>query len=89
MGEGTTRVVEANGAGARVSALGEEISEVRGRLDDLVTELDRRRHALSSWTRPAARHAGPAVLVLVGATVGLWILAPLLTRYWPRRSPRG
>ena len=56
MGEGTTRVVEADGGGARVSALGEEISGVRERLDDLVAELDRRRHALRSWTpRPADR----------------------------------
>ena len=86
MGEGTTRVVEANGSGARVSALGEEISGVRDQLDDLVAELDRRRHALKDWTRPAARQA-VALLVIAAAA---WIVAPRLTaRYWPRRSRRG
>jgi hypothetical protein len=78
--------VEADGSGTRVSALGEEISGVRDQLDDLVAELDRRRHALRDWTRPAARQAG--VLVLIAAVA--WIFAPRLTaRYWPRRSRRG
>lgn len=86
MGEGTTRVVEANGSGARVSALGEEISEVRDELDDLVTELDRRRHALQDWTRPAARQAVALAVIAAAA----WIFVPGLTaRYWPRRFRRG
>jgi hypothetical protein len=42
MGEGTTRVVETNGAGTRVRELGAEITHVRNRLDALVVELDRR-----------------------------------------------
>lgn len=86
MGEGTTRVVETDGGGARVSALGEEISGVRERLDDLVAELDRRRHALRSWTWPPVRHA--VVLMVIAAAT--WTFAPRLTaRYWPRRSRRG
>ena len=89
MGEGTTRVVEADGSGTRVSALGEEISGVRERLDDLVAELDRRRHALRGWTRPPARQAGGFALALVVAGAA-WFFAPRLTaRYWPRRSRRG
>jgi hypothetical protein len=86
MGEGTTRVVEADGGGARVSALGEEISGVRERLDDLVAELDRRRHALRNWTRPPVRQAVALAVIAAAA----WTLAPRLTaRYWPRRSRRG
>ncbi|HET6368428.1 MAG TPA: hypothetical protein VFG27_14430 [Pseudomonadales bacterium] len=89
MGEGTTRVVEANGSGDRVSALGEEISGVRERLDDLVAELDRRRHALAGWTRLPARQTGGFALALLLAGAA-WILAPRLTaRYWPRKSRRG
>lgn len=85
MGEGTTRVVEADGSGDRVSALGAEISGVRERLDDLVAELDRRRHALQGWARP--RQAAGFALVLVVAAA--WILAPRLTaRYWPHRFRR-
>jgi hypothetical protein len=86
MGEGTTRIVEADGSGDRVSALGAEISGVRERLDDLVAELDRRRHALQGWARP--RQAGGFALVIVVAAAA-WILAPRLTaRYWPRRFRR-
>ena len=86
MGEGTTRVVEADGSGDRVSALGAEISGVRERLDDLVAELDRRRHALQGWARP--RQAGGFALVLVAAAAA-WFLAPRFTaRYWPRRFRR-
>lgn len=87
MGEGTTRVVEANGAGPRVTALGEEISQIRERLDHLVTELDRRRHA-RWWTRPSGRQAAGLALVLAVMTA-TWVFAPRVTRYWPRRSPQG
>jgi len=86
MGEGTTRVVEADGGGASVTALGEEISGLRERLDDLVAELDRRRHALRNWTRPPVRQAVALVVIAAAA----WTVAPRLTaRYWPRRSRRG
>jgi hypothetical protein len=86
MGEGTTRVVETNASGPRVSTLGEEISGVRDELDDLVTELDRRRHTLQGWTRPLARQAVALGVIATAA----WIFAPRLTaRYWPRRSRRG
>jgi hypothetical protein len=86
MGEGTTRVVEADGGGARVSALGEEISGVRERLDDLVAELDRRRHAMRNWTRLPVRQAVALVVIAAAA----WTFAPRLSaKYWPRRSRRG
>src|SRR5215510_93075 len=43
MGQGTSRVVEGNGTTGRVRELGDEITDVRRRLDELVMELDRRR----------------------------------------------
>jgi hypothetical protein len=82
--------VEATESGTRVTALGEEISGVRDQLDGLVAELDRRRHALSDWTRrrPARKAGGVALALAVMAAA--WMLAPRLTaRYWPRRSRRG
>jgi hypothetical protein len=66
MGEGTTRVVETNGAGARVRELGEEITHVRNGLDALVVELDRRRHLVTNLKRQLRRHAGT---IAVGAVV--------------------
>ena len=55
--EGTTRAVDVTGSGGRVRALGDEIDEVRERLDALVGELDRRRHAVLDWRRQLRRHA--------------------------------
>jgi hypothetical protein len=90
MGEGTTRVVEATGAGARVSELGAEISGVRDQLDTLVTELDRRRHAVMSWPRRGGvRRAGGAGLAIAALAAALLFAPRLITRYWPRRSLRG
>ena len=55
---GTTRAVETDGMGGeRVRALGREITEVRERLDALVDELDRRRHAALDWRGQLRRHA--------------------------------
>lgn len=55
---GTTRAVATEGPGGdRVGALGREITEVRERLDVLVGELDRRRHAALDWRRQLRRHA--------------------------------
>jgi hypothetical protein len=70
MGEGTTRVVETNGAGTRVRELGEEITHVRNRLDAIVVELDRRRHRVTDLKRHVRRHARSiAVGVLVVAAL--------------------
>jgi len=65
MGQGTTRVVEGNGASRRVRELGDEITDVRRRLDVLVTELDRRRHNATDWRRQLRLH---------GRTIALGVL---------------
>lgn len=62
MGQGTTRVVEDNGTTGRVRVLGDEITDVRRRLDALVMELDRRRHNVTDWRRHARRHGGTVAL---------------------------
>jgi hypothetical protein len=62
MGQGTTRVVDDNGTTGRVRALGDEITDVRRRLDALVMELDRRRHNVTDWKRHARRHGGTVAL---------------------------
>jgi hypothetical protein len=66
MGQGTNRIVQANGANGKVRELGEEITRVRNRLDALVIELDRRRHHLTNVRHQMRRHAGT---VAVGALV--------------------
>ena len=76
MGEGTTRVVEDNGANGRVRELGDEITGVRRRLDTLVGELDRRRHNVTDWKRHLRRHAGT---IAVGAlVVAVAVAAPVV-----------
>ena len=84
MGQGTTRVIEDNGASGRVRALGDEITDVRRRLDVIVMELDRRRHNVTDWKRHLRRHAGT---VAVGAlVVAVGVAAPVLfTRSRSRR----
>ena len=84
MGQGTTRVIEDNGASGRVRELGDEITDVRRRLDALVMELDRRRHNMTDWKRHLRRHAGT---VAVGAlVVAVGVAAPVLfTRSRSRR----
>src|SRR5262249_46723291 len=73
MGQGTTRVVEGNGSSLRVRELGDEITDVRRRLDALVMELDRRRHNATDWRRQLRLHgraiaAGVLVVVVAVAT---------------------
>jgi hypothetical protein len=65
MGKVTTRVVEDNGASRRVRELGDEITDVRRRLEVLVIELDRRRHNATDWRRQ---------LRLRGRTIALGVL---------------
>jgi hypothetical protein len=87
MGEGTTRVVETNGAGTRVRELGEEITHVRDRLDALVVELDRRRHQVTDLKRHLRRHAGSlaAGVLVVAALAGAATVVLARTR----RARRG
>ena len=66
MGQGTTRVVEDHGASGRVRELGDEIVDVRRRLDALVMEIDRRRHNVTDWRRHLRQHAST---IAVGALV--------------------
>ena len=87
MGQGTTRVIEDNGASGRVRALGDEITDVRRRLDVIVMELDRRRHNVTDWKRHLRRHAGT---VAVGAlVVAVAVAAPVLLTRTRSRSRTG
>jgi hypothetical protein len=75
MGQGTTRVAESNGSSKRVRELGDEIADVRRRLDTLVMELDRRRHNVTDWRSQLRHHAGSiAAAVLV---VAVAVTAPV------------
>ena len=85
MGEGTTRLstvprgtvraVDTGEANGRLRALADDITTVRERLDALVDELDRRRHAAMDWRGQARRHArGLAVGALaVAAAAGIFV----------------
>jgi len=76
MGQGTTRVVDDYGADGRVRVLGDEITDVRRRLDALVMELDRRRHNMTDWRRQMRRHGRS---VAVGAlVVAIAVTAPVM-----------
>ena len=86
MGQGTTRVVDDNGADGRVRVLGDEITDVRRRLDALVMELDRRRHNMTDWRRQIRQHGRSfAVGALV---VAIAVTAPVMLARarWRRRS---
>jgi hypothetical protein len=76
-----------------VQKLGDEIEEVRGRLDALADELDRRRHAALDWRLQLRRHAlgltMTALAVVVIAAGVAWrgrVLSAIPRR---RRSRRG
>jgi hypothetical protein len=76
MGQGTTRVVDDQGADGRVRVLGDEITDVRRRLDALVMELDRRRHNMTDWRRQIRQHGRS---VAVGAlVVAIAVTAPVM-----------
>jgi hypothetical protein len=77
MGQGTTRVVEGNGAGDRVRELGDEITDLRRRLDALVVELDRRRHRVTSVPR-RLRQPGAGLVAGVLAVAVLAVVAPMM-----------
>lgn len=84
MGQGTTRVIDDNGTSGRVRELGDEITDVRRRLDALVMELDRRRHNMTDWRRQLRLHART---IAVGAlVVAVAVTAPVaLARLRSRR----
>lgn len=89
----TTRAVDAAGSPPPVQKLGDEIEEVRGRLDALADELDRRRHAALDWRLQLRRHAlgltMTALAVVVIAAGVAWrgrVLSAIPRR---RRSRRG
>ncbi len=91
---GTTREVDAGNGATRVQALGEEIEEVRARLDVLADELDRRRHAALDWRLHLRRHARGIAITVLGLTAvaaaGMLLRAKLLSASAkPRRSRRG
>ena len=75
MGQGTTRLNNTNGSSARVRELGNETEGVRRQLDELVMELDRRRHQAFDWRLQVRRHAralallGAGLIVVVGSGV--------------------
>ena len=84
MGQGTTRVIDDNGTTGRVRVLGDEITDVRRRLDALVMELDRRRHNITDWRRQLRLHGRT---IAVGAlVVAVAVTAPVaLARARSRR----
>ena len=69
MGEGTTRVANTNGSAARVRELGHETETTLQELDELVSELDRRRHQAFDWRLQVRRHARALALLGVGVVV--------------------
>ncbi len=84
MGQGTTRVVEDNGTNGRVRELGDEITDVRRRLDALVMELDRRRHNVTDWKRQLRLHGRTIAVGLL--VVAVSVTAPVaLSRMRARR----
>ncbi len=84
MGQGTTRVVEDNGTSGRVRELGDEITDVRRRIDALVMELDRRRHNMTNWRRHVRRHGG--AVALGALVIAVSVTAPVfLVRLRSRR----
>jgi hypothetical protein len=76
MGEGTAHVVERNGSSRRVRELGDEIADVRRRLDALVMELDRRRHHVTDWRHQLRRHTG--TLAAGALVVAVAVTAPVV-----------
>ena len=75
MGQGTSRVVEGNGTTGRVRELGDEITDVRRRLDELVMELDRRRHNVTDWRRHLRRHG--RALALGALVIAVAVTTPV------------
>lgn len=103
MGEGTTRVstvprgtvraVDTGDANGRLRTLADDITTVRERLDTLVDELDRRRHAAMDLRGHARRHLreialGALALVAVTGAVAAYRAGWLDRGRIGRRRPR-
>jgi hypothetical protein len=84
MGEGTSLVSTGNGSAARVRALDEETGAVRRQLDDLLMELDRRRHEALDWRLQIRRH-GRAIALAAG---GIAAAATLIVAVYRARARR-
>jgi hypothetical protein len=70
MGERTNGMSEVENAGPAPGEIEREIDSLRGELDGLVDELDRRRHAVFDWRTQLREHAKPIAIgagILVGA----------------------
>jgi len=68
-----------------VRELGDEITDVRRRLDELVMELDRRRHNVTDWRRHLRRHG--RTIALGALVVAVAVTAPVaLARVRARRQ---
>ena len=75
MGEGTTRIAASNGSSARVRELGNETEAVRRQLDDLVMELDRRRHRAFDWRLQLKSHARAIAVTGIALATAIAIAA--------------
>jgi hypothetical protein len=73
MGEGTNGI---DISSPPPEALEREVEAIRGSLDGIVSELDRRRHELTDWRLQARRHRGK--LLVVGGSL-LAIMAGFVT----------
>ena len=73
MGQGTTRLDNINGSAARVRQLGNETEAIRHELDELVMELDRRRHHAFDWRLQVRRNARALALLGGGLVVAVGI----------------
>jgi hypothetical protein len=77
--------VTSNGSAARVRELDQETGAVRRQLDDLLAELDRRRHEALDWRLQVRRH-GRALALAAGGIAAAATLVVALYRMRARRQ---
>jgi hypothetical protein len=70
-------VSSGNGAAARVRELDHETSAVRRHLDDLLMELDRRRHEALDWRLQIRRHSRALALTAGGIAAAATVVVAL------------
>jgi hypothetical protein len=78
-------VTTGNGSAARVRELDQETGAVRRQLDDLLSELDRRRHEALDWRLQVRRH-GRALAFAAGGIAAAATLVVALYRARARRQ---
>jgi hypothetical protein len=78
VGETKHRVAEAE-------RLEHDVERIRERLTEVVSELDRRRHALMDWRGQIRKHSG--LLGLIGASLAILVGASVVFRVWRARYP--